>query len=109
MATITSVGLIAAYPEWENAPADVITEAVSTANARPLGLYVDRAISTEQEEIHRRYLEACMVLFQHPFGRDMRKVEVGMNRYEEEIKYRDKLKGTLYRVPGWPDPGITEF
>lgn len=109
MATITAVGLRAAYPEWVNAPDDVVNHAVTVANDRPLGLYVDRAVSTENEEIHRRYLEASSYLFRHPFGRDMRKIEKSMNPYEEEMNFLDDRKGALYRAPGWPDPGISEY
>ena len=106
--TITAAGLRAAYPEWTNAPDDVVSHAVSTANARPLGLYVDRAISTEAEETHRRYLEASSYLFRHPFSRDMIRTQTPTNPYFEELQYLDKLKGALYRAPGWPDPGISE-
>lgn len=106
--TITSAGLIAAFPEWANAPAAVLTHAVSVANNRPLSLYVNRAVSSEEEETHRRYLEASRILWDHPFGRDMVRRSNETNPYHEMAKYTDKLKGSLYRAPGYPDPGISE-
>jgi len=103
MATITVAGLIAAYPEWANAPSDVLDHAVAVANSKPLGLYTDRSVSDETEEIHRRYLEASSILFHHPYSRDMRETKAEEDPYRMEAKRTDKTKGTLYRCPGWPE------
>jgi hypothetical protein len=97
--TITSAGLIAAYPEWANAPSGVIDNAVSVANAKPLQLYTD-----SYEETDRRYLEASAILFTKPFARDMRRPKDTRNHYREEATKRDVLKGTAYRAPGWTLP-----
>jgi hypothetical protein len=97
--TITSAGLIAAYPEWENAPAGVINNAVAVANAKPLNLYTD-----SDEETDRRYLEASAILFALPFSRDMRRPKDGTNHYRREASRRDRLKGTAWRAPGWTIP-----
>jgi len=97
--TITSAGLIAAYPEWVNAAAGVIANAVSVANAKPLPLYTD-----SDEETDRRYLEASAILYSLPFARDMRRPESGPNPYRIEADRRDVLKGTAYRAPGWTLP-----
>lgn len=98
---ITAADLVAVYPEWEaayiNTP-DVVEEAVAVANAIPLPLYSDPT-----EERSRRYLEACAVLFDHPFGRDMQLDSNAVNRYREEARRRDIRKGTMYRGPGWTD------
>ena len=98
--TITAVGLVAAYPEWEdantNTPA-VITNVLARVNAMSFELYSD-----DDEETDRRYLEACALLYEHPYGRDMFKPDQATsNPYRKEAERRDILKGTAYRVPGW--------
>ena len=98
--TITSAGLRAAYPEWTNAPDDVVLHAVSVANALPLDLYTSAA-----EETHRRYLEASAILYDHPYGRDLHKPDQAtVNPYRTEAETRDRRKGTAYRAPGWTIP-----
>jgi len=99
VAAITSAGLQAAYPEWDNAPADVIDNAVAVANALVLDLY-----TVAVEDTDRRYLEAAAMLYTLPFARDMRKPEPGGNPYRLEATRRDTLKGTAYRAPGWTLP-----
>lgn len=98
--TITSAGLIAAYPEWATVPTDVMSNAIAVANAKPLQLYTDSV-----EETDRRYLEAAAILYTMPFARDMRKPtkDVG-NWYRTEADRRDTLKGAAYRAPGWTIP-----
>lgn len=103
--TITSAGLRAAYPEWQNAPDPVVDHAVTVANARTLTLYTDT-----DEETHRRYLEASAMLYEHPFGRDLHKITGDQlhNHYRREADRLDQLKGTAYRAPGWTVPsGVT--
>ena len=97
---ITAAGLVAAYPEWEDAntstPA-VITNVLARVNAMSFELYSDT-----DEETDRRYLEACALLYDHPYGRDMHKPDQAtINPYRKEADRRDILKGTAYRVPGW--------
>ena len=100
MAAITSATLIAAYPEWANAPAGVLAEVVLVANSLALDLYTD-----DDQDTHRRHLEACSELFDHPFGRDMAKPEKDTpNYYRKAATRTDVLKGTAYRVPGWTTP-----
>ena len=95
--TITTGGLIAAFPEWANAPAGVIANAVSVANALPLPLYTDL-----DEETHRRYLEASAILFDLPFAREMGLTDrETSNPYREQAKRKDIKLGTQYRGPGW--------
>jgi hypothetical protein len=97
--TITSTGLVAAYPEWANAPSDVIDNAVAVANAKALDLYTD-----SDEETDRRYLEASAILYSLPFARDMRRPKDGTNHYRMEANRKDRLKGIAYRAPGWTIP-----
>ena len=95
--TITSAELIAAFPEWEHAPAGVIDNAVAVANALPLPLYSD-----EDEERHRRYLEASAILYDSPFAREMGLTDrETVNPYREQARRKDVRLGTQYRGPGW--------
>ncbi len=98
--TITSAGLILAYPEWANAPAGVVNNALAVANGKSLELYTGTA-----EETDRRYLEASAIMYTLPFARDMRKPgQLTVNPYRTEADRRDVLKGTAYRAPGWTIP-----
>jgi ABC-type nitrate/sulfonate/bicarbonate transport system substrate-binding protein len=98
--TITSAGLIAAYPEWAQAPAGVLANAIAVANARPLQLYTDA-----DEETNRRYLEAGALLYTMPFARDLHRPDQGeQNPYRMAADELDRLKGTAYRAPGWSIP-----
>ena len=107
MATITAVGLVAAYREWSavntNNPA-VVAEAVTFANSLILEGYTD-----DDQDTSRRYLEASSWLFEHPYGRDMHKPEDGSeNPYERRIRKLDVKRGAAIRGPGWVLPsGVT--
>lgn len=103
MTAITAAGLRAAYPEWQNAPDDVVDYAVAAANARPLSLYTDRSITAAAEEARRRYLEASSILVRHPYGRDMRQSDKTEDVYRQEADRLDRVKGASYRAPGWSE------
>lgn len=101
MADITTAGLVARNPEWAKALTDVpdvVNAAVAYANSLPLTYYTD----ADQEQ-NRRDLEACARLFNHPYGRAMRKPETAVvNHYREECTRLDRTKGCVNRAPGWP-------
>jgi hypothetical protein len=104
MAAITRAALILVMPEWSNATNDILDNAVAVANAKALDLYTD-----DDEDTHRRYLEAGAILYTSPFARDMHKPDAAIeNPYRKEADERDTLKGAAYRVPGWTiPPGVT--
>jgi len=103
--TITAAGLQAAYPQWDDVEAGTLAQAVRIANARPLEAYTDRSKSAEEEEEHRRYLEASAWLYDHPFSRDLDKPDqAARNPYRVEASRLDRLKGGLDRAPGWVLP-----
>ena len=97
---ITSAGLIAAYPEWVNAPADVLANAIDTANEILFELYED----FPAQETKRRYLEAGIELYSSPLARDMQpENSTDVNPYRAKADKMDLIKGGAYRGPGWPD------
>jgi len=100
MAAITAAGLVAAHPEWAavntNQPA-VVAHVILVANAKSFELYAN-----DDEDTNRRYLEAGSLLFVHPYGRDMLKLEPGApDPYRQAANALDVLKGAAYRGPGW--------
>ena len=98
--TITTAGLIAAQPEWNDAPAAVLAWAVTTANAKAYqDLYAD--VTLEEQ---RRYLEAGAILYTSPFARSMRSGQGSSNPYREEAARMDRLRGAACRGPGWELP-----
>jgi hypothetical protein len=99
MAAITSATLIAAHPEWTNAPAAVLAEVILVANSLVLDLYTD-----DDQDTMRRHLEASAMLYESPFARDMAKTEDAENPYRKAANRRDVLKGVAYRAPGWTLP-----
>jgi hypothetical protein len=99
MASISTVELVAAYPEWANAATGALDQAVAIANAMDLTHY-----TVEVKEKQRRFLEACSFLYQHPFGRDMFKSAEGFapqDPYRAQAYRMDRLKGAATRAPGW--------
>ncbi len=98
--TITSAGLIAAFPEWANAPAGVLANAIDSANEISFELYED----TPAQETKRRYLEAGIELYSSPFARDMQpENSTDVNPYRARADRMDLKFGGSYRGPGWPD------
>ena len=98
---ITSAGLIAAYPEWAQAPAGVMTNAIDVSNAKAFELYEGDA----DQETNRRYLEAGAMLYSSPFARDMQPQNgTEVNPYRALAQAQDVIHGGSYRGPGWTLP-----
>ena len=98
---ITSAGLIVAYPEWEQAPAGVLANAINVANAKAFELYEGDA----DQETNRRYLEASAMLYSSPFARDMQpQNSTDVNPYRAMAQAQDVIFGGAYRGPGWTLP-----
>ncbi len=99
--TITDVGLIAAYPEWANAPAGVLANVLAVANAKVFELYEP----WPDLETDRRYLEAGAMLYSYPFARDMQpEHSADLNPYRALAQAQDVIHGGAYRGPGWTLP-----
>lgn len=102
--TITPTTLVAVFPEWVKANTDypaVVQEACDVANAAGF----DDLYTNTTEETRRRHLEAADFLYEHPYGRDMRKPDDGsMSPYRRQARAMDNLKGGAERAPGWALP-----
>ena len=101
MAAIVGATLQSVFPEWAQVPAATLAHAVGVANAMSFEAY-----TVDDEDTHRRYLEASAILFDSPYSRDLRKSnESQENYYRTQADQRDVIKGTsIARGVGWSIP-----
>jgi hypothetical protein len=103
MAAITAAGLVGVYPEWVAANTNqplVVAAAVDFANSKTFELF-----TSDEQDTQRRYLEAGLWLFEHPYGRDMLQTQPdAANHWEKIARKRDVHLGNANRGPGWEMP-----